>query len=130
MVIIMSLRRKIASVGAATCLIAVGSLVATTPAHAAVNGTVDCVNKQVLGVWVEALEPAKRGWASISPIEGNYRYSWSISTLSSSDTYQLHVGCGDWSPSMKSDMSYWHSGDFICKRNWGLSHPANYCIDS
>lgn len=91
---------------------------------AAVSGSVDCVDKQVLGVWVEASDSAKSGWASISPIQGNYRYSWSQSKINWGDTYQLHVGCGDWSPSMKTYMAAHTSSDFLCKRNWGMAIPV------
>jgi hypothetical protein len=100
------------------------------PAHATVWGTVDCVNKQVLGVWVEAQDSTKRGWASITPIEGNYRYSWSHSKINVGDVYQLHVGCGDWSPSAKTSMAAHPYGDFLCKRNWGLGEPTDRCYAS
>ena len=91
------------------------STTAATPAHAAAGGTVRCANGgPIQGIWVEALDPAKRGWANRWSLGTSWENGWSHAPLNPGDTYQVHVGCGSWSPTYKSAMTNVHSGDFIC----------------
>ena len=98
--------------------IAVASILTPSAAHATVSGTVECTNGAAIqGIWVEAADPAKRGWANRWSIGGSSsRNGWSHAALNSGDSYQLHVGCGNWSPAYKSTQTNGHSGDFLCIR--------------
>lgn len=107
--------REFAAAAVVALSVAAAGIVGAAPASAAVSGTVDCTNGQAIqGIWVEAADPAKRGWANRWSIGGSHRNGWSHAALNSGDSYQLRVGCGSWSPTYMSIQWNSHSGDFLC----------------
>jgi hypothetical protein len=110
-----TIRRRAGAILSALLLTVGLSFVVTTPAHATVGGTVECTNGQAIqGIWVEASDPAKRGWASRWSLGSSSRNGWSHAALNPGEWYQINVGCGSWNPTYTSVMWNQHSGDFLC----------------
>lgn len=103
------------------------SVAQPTAAHAAVGGTVICANGQAIqGIWIEAADPAKRGWATRwTTGAGSDENGWSYSALNSGDSYQIRVGCGSWTPEYRSTMWNAHSGSFLCLMERGAAVCRN-----
>ncbi len=90
------------------------------PAAAQISGTVTCFHDPVVGLWIEAKDSAKSGWAW-TPNNGQSRQPWKRAELGPNDKYKIRVGCGGtpskWGTSVKRTFwSGWTTGnrDFNC----------------
>ena len=124
------MKRKSVGVVAASMLLVATSAVTVSPqvAGAAASGTLECSNGLAIqGIWVEAQDPAKRGWASRWNINGvNWQNGWYHAPLGPNDPYQVRVGCGSWTPTFTSAMMADSSRNFICVNRYGSA----LCYDS
>ncbi len=118
---------RMAALIASLALVAIPAASAP-PAHAAASGTLICSNGQAIqGIWVEAVDPAKRGWANRWIINGtSSQNGWSHAPLNAGDPYYITVGCGSWSPTYISAQTSSMSRDFICV----YRALSAYCYDS
>lgn len=113
----MSVRHKIMVACATMILVLIPSMVSATPAQAlgTYRGTVDCVDKKVVGIWID--QGTGSGWADYQYVAGNYRVNWYFTGLKSSG-WRLHVGCGgtqsSWQYNLKTPFMSQSGGDFIC----------------
>ena len=86
--------KKVLKALVALCVIggAVGAV--QSPAFASASGTVDCGSLPVVGVWIEKVSGSgSSGWAW-TPNDGSDHQEYYRENISSSATYNVHVGCG------------------------------------
>jgi hypothetical protein len=118
-------KKALVCVMAAIALAFAGAAV-SAPAQAATmpnHGTVDCMNVNIVGIWVD--QPGNSGWAQFEQtgISGWKNVNWYY-TLNSSQ-YRLHIGCGGTQSAWaKTIVTGWTSGNhsFYCDNVQG------YCI--
>lgn len=81
-----------------------------------VSGTVQCLSMNVEGVWVAA-QSGTSGWASWSATSNPTIANWHY-TLSSGNSYSLHVGCGgspqSWAVTTYSPVVSGSGHTFLC----------------
>lgn len=123
----MSRINRVCGLAAASMIAAASvSFVGVGTANAAVGGTVKCSSgKAVVGVWIDAKDSRKSGWAW-SQNNGRSVQSWSRGQLSSGDQYKVRVGCGGtsnkWGVSVHSKVFRTGNQSFTClddRPAWG-----------
>ena len=113
-------------VGLASLVLAIGGTAAATSAQAATmpwHGTVDCMNVNVVGIWVD--QPGNSGWAQYEQTGGVgwKRVNWYY-TLNG-NPYKLHIGCGgtqsNWAKTIITTQVTGNS-------NWYCDNVQGYCV--
>jgi hypothetical protein len=108
-------------------------LVYATPAAASASGTVTCNGEPVVGVWIEKVSgTGSSGWAW-TPNDGDQTQDYYRENISSSATYNVHVGCGgstsSWKYPTKSISPQSGNADWVCIPGYA-SGALNRCTSS
>ena len=113
--------RVVAIISAVMLVFGLATSLATPSAEAAATGTVQCANGlPIQGIWVEAQNSSKSGWATRWNLDGaNWKNGWSHAPLGTGDSYHIRVGCGSWAPTYTSGNQTGLSRHFICVQRYG-----------
>jgi hypothetical protein len=103
------------------------TLGAASPAHAAAGGSVTCNGEPVVGVWIEKVSGSgSSGWAW-TPNNGSWTQPYYRENISSSATFNVHVGCGGTPSNWKYTTRSIHtqsstSADWVCFPGYASGH--------
>lgn len=115
----MSTRKALSVMAAGVLTASLASGIGAGGANAA-SGTVKCGSGAVVGMWIQAKDSKKSGWAW-TPNDGSKSQQWLRKELGPNDEYKVRVGCGG-SPNKwdKSVGQYFWSG-------WKKGNASFYC---